>query len=86
MGYVNDAVFVDDFKISGITLGLSLGMGYDVKLSEDLSLGFQFSILRGLLTKYDLTDGGYTEEIQLEKDSYESLNRIDFSVGLVFGK
>lgn len=61
-------------------------MGYDVKLSEDLSLGFQFSILRGLLTKYDLTDGGYTEEIQLEKDSYESLNRIDFSVGLVFGK
>lgn len=86
MGYVNDAVFVDDFKISGITLGLSLGMGYDVKLSEDLSLGFQFSILRGLLTKYDLTDGGYTEEIQLEKDSYESLNRIDFSIGLVFGK
>jgi hypothetical protein len=85
-GYVNDAVFVDDFKISGKTLGLSLGVGYDVKLSEDLSLGFQFSILRGLMTKYDLTDGGYTEEIQLEQGSYESLNRIDFSVGLVFGK
>lgn len=86
MGFVNDAVFVDDFKLSGKTLGMSLGMGYDVKLSEDLSLGFQFSILRGLMTKYDFIDRGYTEEIKLEKGSYESLNRIDFSIGLVFGK
>jgi hypothetical protein len=67
-------------------VGLSFDIGYDFALSENLSLGFHISSLTGTLFEYVWNDGGRTETIKLEKGEYESLNRIDFSVGLRFGK
>lgn len=86
MGYSNDKVIIDKYKITGSTIGLSYDIGYDIGLSNNLSLGFQVSFLAGTLIKYDLNDGSTTETIDLEEEGYESLNRIDFSVGLRFGK
>lgn len=86
MGYSNDKVIVDKYKMTGSTLGLSLDIGYDIGLSENLALGFQVSVLTGVLTKYDWSDGTTTQTIKLEKDEYENLNRIDLSIGLRFNK
>ena len=86
MGYSNDKVIIDKYKMSGSTMGLSFDIGYDIGLSENLSLGFQISFLTGTLFEYDWNDGTKTETIKLEKGEYESLNRIDFSVGLRFSK
>ena len=72
--------------MTGSTLGISFDIGYDIGLSENLSLGFQLSVLSGTLFEYDWNDGSTTETINLEEGEYESLNRIDFSVGLRFGK
>lgn len=86
MGYSNDKVLIDNYKMTGSTMGLSFDIGYDIGLSENLSLGFQISFLSGTLFEYNWNDGSTTETIDLEEGEYESLNRIDFSVGLRFSK
>lgn len=84
MGYKNNKVIVNDYIMTSSTMGLALDIGYDIGLSENLSLGFQISFLSGALFEYDWNDGSTTETIDLEESEYESLNRIDFSVGLRF--
>lgn len=79
MRYSNDKVIVDHYK-------MTVGLSYDIGLSESLSLGFQISYLTGNLSQYEIDNGTTTETIKLERGSYESLNRFDFSVGLRFNK
>jgi len=86
MGYSNDKVIIDKYIMTGSTIGLSFDIGYDIGLSDNLSLGFQLSFLTGTLFEYDWKDGTTTETINLEKGEYESLNRIDFSLGLRLSK
>lgn len=82
MGYKNDAILISDYTLKGSTLGVSWDIGYDIGLTENLAMGFQFSFLIGTLTEYELSDGLNTETIKLNKDNYESLSRIDLSLGL----
>lgn len=86
MEYSNNRVLGDKYKMSGSTLGMALDIGYDIGLSENLSLGFQVSFLTGTLFKFSMNDGTTTQTIKLKESEYESLNRIDFSVGLRFSK
>ena len=86
MGYSNNKVIIDKYKMTGSTMGMALDFGYDIGLSENLSLGFQLSFISGTLFKYKWNDGKTTETIKLEKGEYEGLNRFDFSVGLRFNK
>lgn len=86
MGYKDKTVLITDYTIKGNTLGLCWDIGYDIGISENLAIGFQFSYMIGTLTKYELFDGTKTETIKLEKDNYESLSRIDLSIGLRFNK
>lgn len=86
MGYTDKAVLISDFIIKGSTVGLCWDIGYDIGLTENLALGFQLSYMIGTLTQYDLSDGVNTETVKLEKDNYESLSRIDLSIGLRFNK
>jgi hypothetical protein len=86
MDYSDNKIVIDKYKMNGNTVGMSLDLGYDIGLSENLSLGFQVSLITGTLFQYEWYDGVTTKTIELEKGEYESLNRIDFSVGLRFGK
>ncbi|MCK4661441.1 MAG: hypothetical protein KAT68_01140 [Bacteroidales bacterium] len=86
MGYSNDKIIVDSYKMSGNTMGLAIELGYDIEISENLFLGFQISVISGTLFEYKWNDGTKTETIELENGEYESLNRIDFSIGLRFSK
>ncbi len=86
MGYKDKAVLISDFLIKSNTLGLCWDIGYDIGLSENFAIGFQFSYMIGTLTQYKLSDGVNTQTVKLEKGNFESLSRIDFSVGLRFNK
>ncbi|MEO6819540.1 MAG: hypothetical protein ABI266_08680 [Ginsengibacter sp.] len=86
MGYSNNKVLDENYKMTGSTMGMALDFGYDIGLSKNLSLGFQVSFITGTLFKYNWNDGTTMQTIKLEKGEYESLNRIDFSVGLRFSK
>lgn len=84
MGYDNDIEVVDPYNMSGSTVGLAFELGYDIGISDNLALGIQVSYLSGALFEYDLSDGTTTTKVELEQGQYESLNRIDFSIGLRF--
>ncbi len=86
MGYSNNKVLIDRYKITGSTMAMALDFGYDIGLNENLSLGFQISFVTASLNKLHMDDGITKQTIKLEKGEYEGLNRIDFSVGLRFGK
>jgi len=87
MGYRNNSVLVNDhLTFKGGTAGLHWGIGYDIGIAKNLALGFQLSYSAGTLTQYTLSDGWRSEKVKLEKEEYESLSRIDLSVGLRFVK
>jgi hypothetical protein len=86
LAYKDNEVFGGPYKVTGGTFGMDLDLGYDVGISKKLSLGFQLSLVSGILTKYTIDDGYSSTTYKLEKDEYESLYRVDFSIGLRFNK
>lgn len=82
--YKDDAVMFDSYKITGGTIGLGIEGGYDIELSPNFLIGFQASLLAGGIRKFKVDDGQNVQTINLEEDSYESLLRIDFSIGIRF--
>jgi outer membrane autotransporter protein len=86
IGYKNKAELVYPMELNGSTFGLSLEMGYDIKLSDNLFLGFQASFLMGALSKMTMEDTNGSQTIEFEEGEYESMSRLDLSVGLRFSK
>jgi len=81
--FYKDITSTYNFEIKGKTIGVIIDFGYDIGITNNLSLGFQFSIIRAMLKKYDTNI-----EIQPMFDdmflNIENLNRVDFSIGLRF--
>jgi hypothetical protein len=86
LGYKDNSVVINSYKITGSTFGMTYDIGYEFNLSKNTNLGIQLSLLAGNLFKYKLDDGVNLQTIKLEKDEYQSLSRIDLTIGLVFGK
>lgn len=68
------------FTSTGATFGLGVDLGYDIYLSEKLSLGFMVSLAAGSLGEIDIEESGFSQTLELEER--ENLSRIDLSVGL----
>ena len=87
VGYRNkQAIVSHNLTMTGFTIGLYTGVGYDIALSQNWALGFQFSLITGVLTQYKLTDGIQTETVKPEANEQEGISRINLSVGLRFNK
>lgn len=86
MKYLDKQVVVDHFTMSGNSVGLIYEIGYDIGISKNLALGFQVSFLSATMSQYDWNDGITTKTIKLEPGEFESLHRIDLSIGLRFNK
>ncbi|WP_187696162.1 hypothetical protein, partial [Xanthovirga aplysinae] len=86
MEYNNNSVLVDNFTMEGGTVGLVYDVGYDMSISKNLLLGFQLSLISGVLKEYQVKDGINTTNVALSKKEAEGLGRIDLSVGLRFSK
>jgi hypothetical protein len=84
LSYKDKAVLIYNYTINGSTLGLCWDIGYDIGIYKNLIIGFQLSYMNGTLTQYKLSDGIHTDNIKLEKDNYESLARIDLTIGIRF--
>lgn len=83
VNYKNNKVIVDRYTFSGETLGLTLGLGYEKRLSKAYGLMFNLSYFSGFLSSFKINDGTTTITVEME-DEYESLHRLDFSVGVKF--
>ncbi len=86
LSYKNKATVIDDFTLTGGTLGLLLDFGVDVPINKNLSIEFMFAYTAGTLNQYKYQDNMQTTTIKLDKDNLESLSRIDLSVGLRLSK
>jgi hypothetical protein len=86
MGYTNDLMGIDDYQLTGNTLGFAFDFGYDIGISENLMLGFKLSAISGTLFEYEIHDGSKVTTIELEEGEYEGLGRFDLSIGLRFAK
>ncbi|MCF8336667.1 MAG: hypothetical protein K9I74_01665 [Bacteroidales bacterium] len=84
MDFKNKIVRDENYTLTGNTSVVSLGVGYDIGLSENLALGFKVEFFQGGLFEMVKDDGQTKETIDPEKG--ESLHRLDFSVGLRFRK
>lgn len=86
MGYWDDAILVYPYRIQGNTVGFVSEIGYDVRITDDLLIGFQLSAVSGVLSSYTQSSGYSSQKVYLETRQYESLHRLDITVGLRFSK
>jgi hypothetical protein len=84
ISYKNEAVVQKPCTIKGGTVAAGIDGGYEVELGDHFLLAFQGSLVAGVLKKVNIYDGGGVRTMHLEKGSYESLYRVDFSIGLRF--
>lgn len=82
MEYKNCAVLIDPFIIKGGTMGYLYEIGYDLSITDRISLGAMMSFVSGTLTGYKTNQGESWNTVDLESDSYESLNHLNLSIGL----
>ena len=87
LSYINDESFFNNkYRVTGKAIGVAFDIGYDIGVVGNLAIGFQASFLVGVLTNLELKYGQYREKIDLEPGEYESLSRIDLSIGIRFVK
>ncbi|RKD13197.1 hypothetical protein BCY91_10255 [Pelobium manganitolerans] len=82
ISYKDEGRLVDPIKITGSNIGASLDFGADFKLSNSLYLGLQAGYMLGVLKKLKYTTSAGQQTLKLDKDNYESMNRIDLSGGI----
>jgi len=87
IGYVryrDDAVVISPVTITGGTLGIGLDAGYEIEVTEHFHIGFQASFIAGGVREFKTINGnGGVQTIKLEDDNYESIHRLDFSIGIM---
>jgi hypothetical protein len=86
MGYWDDAVFFEPYQMQANTVGVTFEIGYDVRITDDLLIGFQFSTIAGTFSSYTLTQGGYSYIVTMPEKQKEGLGRIDLTIGLCFSQ
>jgi len=86
MTFTDDIVFNNKYSEKGSTVGLSLGLGYDISISRNFAMGIQLSMYAGRLSEFVRTNYQGSTTIRLSEGNYERLERMDLSVGLRFLK
>lgn len=85
-GYKNNATYIENFDLTGNTVGFRFGMNYDIQIAESLLFSIGFSYTGGSLSKLNIKAPGLSQTIELEKGQYESVSHIDLSIGFKFVK
>lgn len=82
--YRDENITLVPYKITGGNLGFVLDGGWDVYLSDSFIIGIQGSLTAGVIRKFKINDGNGVQIVTLDKGNYESLYRIDLTIGFRF--
>ena len=83
LGYSDHAsVALTPIKITGGTFGLTAAIALDFRLKNNLYVGAGIDSVMGTLRSYNVTARGVTVHQELDKDSYENLGHMAFTIGL----
>ncbi|MNL80997.1 hypothetical protein D3C87_2079880 [compost metagenome] len=64
---------------------MGLEAGFAIKMRDASKVYLNLSLLSGTITKVNVESGGRKETVKLEKDEYESLVRLELTLGIVLG-
>jgi len=70
------------YLLTGKNVGVDLGIGLEYFLTSRISLGADLSVFYSSMRKVKITDGTSSSTIELDKENYENLSRIDLSAGI----
>jgi len=81
--YRNEASYLrQNLLLTGKSIGAELSLGLEYFVSRHLSLGAELSAFYSTIKKVKVSDGSETATVDLDKDNYENLSRLDFSAGI----
>jgi hypothetical protein len=81
--YRDEVIYLYNYLTTGNSIGMDVDLGLEYLLSNSLSIRADLSEFASSITKMKVTDGVSTRIVKLDKDNYENLSRLNFSVGLV---
>ena len=73
--------FGNKYTLSGNTIGIGLGIGYDYMVTKHIGIGAEFSYVMGALSKFNYDNGTTIEVIDLGT-SREGLQRVNLKAGV----
>ncbi|MEC3878639.1 hypothetical protein [Parapedobacter sp. 10938] len=80
VGYLNRFEIITTQRIKGATAGYIAHVGYDIRLSDHLSIGAKIAATTGILGRFTV-DGN---EMELDDENKENLGHIDIALGIRF--
>lgn len=75
---------LQNFKLTGNSLGWGVDLSLDHKLSSNYALGFGATCFLGAVYKFKKESSTGVETIQLTNDKYENLSRVELTLALRF--
>ena len=86
MGYNSRMNFdgTERLRMTASTLGSTLGIGYDIGISDSFGIGFKLSVISGTFRNFRHTIDGVTASGTMPDGEFEGLGTIRLSVGIRF--
>lgn len=83
--YRNETELLNEqLLIRGTSLATNITLGFEYFILSQISLSLESSMFSSRLKKLNVNNGEITQEVQLEKENYENLSRLDLSLGFIF--
>ena len=83
--YRNEAGYLDGYYLlTGKNFGTDVSIGLEYFITGWFSAGADLSAFYSSIRKMKITDGSNTMTMDLDKEDYENLSRLDLSVGIRF--
>ncbi len=76
--------FYTPVLITGKALGINFQTGLDYMITKSMALGLYVNYFQSTVSKIEVNDGSSTSTIELEKEMYEGLSRLDAGFGVSF--
>jgi len=80
LAFKNEQIRVSDYSLKGNSFAVASEIGYDIGITEDISIGAQIGIISGRIKKLE---DNFGQRFELKKEERpQGAARLDFSIGI----
>jgi hypothetical protein len=77
-------MYNEQILIKGTSFAQDLTIGVEYFIRPNISIGFESSLFSAKIRKIEVTTVNSSQTVELDKENFENLSRLNFSLGLVF--
>jgi hypothetical protein len=81
--YRDEVKYLYNYLMTGESFGMDVALGVEYSLNKHFSFRADLSDFTSTITKMKVSDGTTIQTIKLEKDNYENISRLNFSIGII---